>query len=240
MSTKVSFITSHPSIKEPHIVASLGAFVVEKEADVRAIVAFSLATEKPFPEVQHELPLPDKQRGDLYLRRKDGRGPSVLMEFKYIAVDHFVVKDGVYNTTLTDSVKDDESRTLSIIGWTPKQKKEARGALAALGGNFDGVKINYNRTGVQTTSEWRKKWAVAAEGRVASYHEAYGSTKALRVLSVTVFPTGHTRVDLVADVPGDAKDAAPKAPEATLQARDDSAMTKKAPKKARAPKKSGI
>ena len=102
------------------------------------------------------------------------------------------------------------------------------------------MKINYNRTGVQTTSEWRKKWAVAAEGRVASYHEAYGSTKALRVLSVTVFPTGHTKVDLVADVPGDTKDAAPEAPEATLKAHENSAMPKQAPKKARAPKKSGL
>ena len=110
---------------------------------MRAIVAFSFATEKPFPEVQHELPLPDKQRGDLYLRRKDDTGPRVILEFKYIAVDHFIVKDGIYKTTLADSVKDDESRTLSIIGWTPEQKKEARGALAALGGNFDGVKINY-------------------------------------------------------------------------------------------------
>ena len=207
---------------------------------MRAIVAFSLATEKPFPEVQHELPLPDRQRGDLYLRRKDGRGPSVIMEFKYIAVDHFVVKDSVYKTTLTDSVKDSESCTLSIIDWTPEQKKEARGALAALGGNFDSVRINYNRTGVQTTSEWRKKWAVAAEGRVASYRKAYGSTKALRVLSVTVFPTGHTKVDLVADVPEGSKDAAPEAPEAALKAHESSTMTKKAPKKARATKKSGI
>ena len=101
--------------------SSLGAFAVEKEADVRAIVASSLAGE---PQVHHELPLPDRERGDLYLRRKDDTGPSVIIEFKYIAVDHFVVKDGVYKTTLTDSVKDSVSSTLSIINWSPEQKKE--------------------------------------------------------------------------------------------------------------------
>ena len=104
--------------------SSLGAFAVEKEADVRAIVASSLAAEEPKPRVQHELPLPDRERGDLYLRRKDDTGPSVIIEFKYIAVDHFVVKDGVYKTTLTDSVKDSVSSTLSIINWSPEQKKE--------------------------------------------------------------------------------------------------------------------
>ena len=199
---------------------------------MRAIVAFSLATEKPFPEVQHELPLPDKQRGDLYLRKVDDNGPHIIVEFKYIAVDHFVVSDGVYSEALRESVK----KNGSIINWTPELPSSARAFLKDIGDNFELVKVNYNRKGVKTTSEWRDKWKAEAEGRVASYREANGSAKALRVLSVTVFPTGHTRVDLVADVPGDAKGATPEAPEATLQARKSSTMTKKA----RAPKKSGI
>ncbi len=197
---------------------------------MRAIVAFSLATEKPFPAVQHELPLPDKQRGDLYLRKVDDNGPHIIVEFKYIAVDHFVVGDGVYSEGLRESAK----KASSIMNWTPELKKEARAFLKDLCDNFDLVKVNYNRKGVKTTAEWSDNWKAEAEGRVASYRKAYGSAKALRVLSVTVFPTGHTRVDLVADVPGDAKDAAPEASEATLQARESSAMTKKA----RAPKKS--
>ncbi len=123
--------------------------------------------------------------------------------------------------------------------WTSEQKKEAVAALVTLDGNFDDVFVSYNHGTQKTTSEMRKEWAAEAGSRVASYRAAYSSTKALRVLSVTVFPTAHTRVDLVADVPGDAKDAAPKAPEAALQARESSAMPKKAPRKARAPKKSG-
>ena len=189
---------------------------------MRAIVAFSLATEKPAPTVQHELPLPGKQRGDLYLRKKDGKGPSIIMELKYIAVDHFVVKDSVYSDAFKSSVKDDENkRIFSIIEWTPEQKKESRAFLAAHDGNFDNVKVCYNHGSVKTTSEWRKEWEVAAGSRVASYCEAYGSDKALRVLSVTVFPTGHIRVDLVADVPKEEKKK--KAPE-------NSTRTKKAPK----------
>jgi hypothetical protein len=227
----------HPSSKEPHVSSSLGAFVVEKEADARAIVAFSLATEKPFPKVRHELPLPDKQRGDLYLRKVDDNGPRIIVEFKYIAVDHFVVSDGVYSEALRESVK----KSGSIISWTPELKKEVRAFLKGFGDDFDLVKVNYNRKGVKTTSDWRDIWKAEAEGRVASYREAYGSAKALRVLSVTVFPTGHSRVDLVADVPGDPKVAAPDAPEATLQTRESSAMAKKAPKKAKgATKKSGV
>ena len=167
-------------------------------------MAFSLATEKPYPEVQHELPLP----GDLYLRKVDDNGPRIIVEFKYIAVDHFVVSDGVYSEALRESVK----KNGSIINWTPELPSSARAFLKNIGDNFELVKVNYNRKGVKTTSEWRDKWKAEAEGRVASYREAYGSAKALRVLSVTVFPTGHTRVDLVADVPGNTNLAAPRHP----------------------------
>ena len=226
---------------EPHLVVSLGAFVVEKEADVRAIVAFSLATEEPLPEVQHELPLANNQRGDLYLRRKDGTGPRVIIEFKHFAIDHFAVKgNSIYTSEYKASLPRKQNGTIvPTMQWTSEQKRKAISFLKDFGDNFDNVTVSYNHGTQKTTSEMRKEWAAEAGSRVASYRAAYGS-KALRVLSVTVFPTGHTRVDLVADVPGDAKDAAPKAPEATLQAHESSAMTKKVPKKARASKKSGM
>ncbi len=92
--------------------------------------------------------------------------------------------------------------------------------LKDFGDNFNDVMVSYNHSTQSTTSEMRKVWAAEAQGRVASYRKVYGN-KALRVLSVAVFPTGHTRVDLVADVAGDAEGATPKAPEASRKIRDD-------------------
>jgi len=196
---------------------------------VRAIVASSLAAENRLPRVQHELPLPDRERGDLYLRKTDGKGPGVIVELKYVAVDHFT-----YDEPLSASLP---RKGDSIINWEPEQKRAARAFLASHADRFDDMEVNYNRRGVKTTLEWRKAWVTEAGSRVASFRKAYGITNALRVLSVTVFPTGHTRVDLVADVP---KNTTSEAPKAALEADESSATTKKAPKKPKAPKKSSM
>ncbi len=174
--------------------------------------------------------------GDLYLRQVDDNGPHIIVGFKYIAVDHFVVSDGVYSEALRESVK----KNGSIINWTPELPSSARAFLKDIGDNFDLVKVNYNRKGVKTTSEWRDKWKAEAEGRVASYREAYGSAKALRVLSVTVFPTGHTTWCGLGGRCARERESCTEASEATPQACESSAMAKKVPKKTRAPKKSGI
>ena len=93
------------------------------------------------------------------------------------------------------------------------------------------MEVNYNRRGVKTTLEWRKAWVAEAGSRAASFRKAYGSRSALRVLSVTVFPTDHARVDLVADVPGEEKDAASEPLKAAHEAYEGPAKAKKAPKK---------
>ena len=161
---------------------------------MRAIVASSLAAENRLPRVQHELPLPDRERGDLYLHKTDGKGPGVIVELKYVAVDHFA-----YDEPLSACLP---RKGDSIINWEPEQKRAARAFLASHADRFDDMEVNYNCRGVKTTLEWRKAWVTEVGSRVASFRKAYGSRSALRVLSVTVFPTGHARVDLVADVPG--------------------------------------
>ncbi len=190
---------------------------------MRAIVASSLAAENRLPRVQHELPLPDRERGDLYLRKTGGKGPDVIIELKYVAVDHFT-----YEEPLSSSLP---RKGDSIINWEPEQKRAARAFLASHADRFDDMEVNYNRRGVKTTLEWRKAWEAEAKSRVASFRKAYGGMSALRVLSVTVFPTGHTRVDLVADVPGEEKDAASEPPKAARKADEGAAKAKKAPKK---------
>jgi hypothetical protein len=203
---------------------------------VRAIVAFSLATEKPFPEVQHELPL----EVTCTCAEKTAQARASSLSSSFSRSTTLQSGNSIYTSEYKASLPRKQNGTIvPTMQWTSEQKRKAISFLKDFGDNFDNETVSYNHGTQKTTSEMRKEWAAEAGSRVASYRAAYGS-KALRMLSVTVFPTGHTRVDLVADVPRDAKGATPEAPEATLQARESSAMTKKMPKKARAPKKSGM